>query len=130
MREDEVTFRIIGCAMTVHRALGPGLLESAYQNSLDYEFRREKLKIESQKELPLIYNGVRTKKGYRIDFLVENRVVVEVKAVKQITLLDQAQMQTYLRLSNVKIGLILNFNTRWLKNGIYRVLNPLCVENK
>jgi GxxExxY protein len=126
---DEITYKIIGCAFTVHKALGPGLLESAYQSSFEHELLRIKLQVETQKILPLTYNGIRTKKGYRIDFLVEKEVVVEVKAVREITLLDHAQVQTYLRLLNCRIGLLLNFNTRWLKNGISRVINPLCVEH-
>ena len=124
MEEDQLTSRIIACALTVHQALGPGLLESAYQNCLEADLRKQGLKIETQLLLPLIYNGVRTKKGYRVDFLVEKKVVVEVKAERRITLLDHAQVQTYLRLLNCRIGLLLNFNTRWLKNGIARIINP------
>jgi GxxExxY protein len=124
MEEDAITARIIACAVKVHDTLGPGLLESAYQISLEEEFKEEKLHFKSQVALPLIYNGRRTKKGYRVDFLVEGRVVVEVKAEKQIQLLDFAQVQTYLKLLELRVGLILNFNSRWLKNGIARIVNP------
>jgi GxxExxY protein len=124
MREDAITSRIIACAIKVHQTLGPGLLESSYQIGLEEEFKEEKLQFRSQLALPLIYNGRRTKKGYRIDFLVEERVVVEVKAERQISLLDHAQVQTYLKLLDLHVGLILNFNSHWLKNGIARIVNP------
>ena len=124
MEEDRITADIIGCAIRVHKALGPGLLESAYQIALESEFRKEKLKFKNQLSFPFVYDGIRTKKGYRIDFLIEERVVVEVKAVKQIQLIDHAQMNTYLRLLNCPVGLILNFNSMWMKNGIFRVVNP------
>jgi GxxExxY protein len=106
MEEDAVTDRIISCAIKVHKALGPGLLESAYQISLEEEFDQSDLKFKSQLALPLVYGGRRTRKGYRIDFLVEESVVVEVKAERRIQLLDFAQVQTYLRLLNLRVGLI------------------------
>ena len=124
MKEDAITGRVIACAIKVHKILGPGLLESSYQIALEEEFKDERLQFKSQLALPLIYNGKRTKKGYRIDFLVEERVVVEVKAERQISLLDHAQVQTYLKLMQLRVGLILNFNSQWLKNGIARIVNP------
>jgi GxxExxY protein len=123
MREDDITEKIIACALRVHSALGPGLVESAYQNCLEPEFRKNDLKFEAQKVVNLMYEGVPTRKGYRVDFLVEDAVVVEVKAQKTITLLDHAQLKTYLKLLGLRVGLILNFNTVWLKTGIYRVIN-------
>src|SRR5688572_15910541 len=111
MEEDAITARIIVCAINVHQNLGPGLLESSYQIGLEEEFKDARVQFQSQLALPLIYNGRRTKKGYRIDFLVEGCVVVEVKAEKQISLLDHAQVQTYLKLTNLRVGLILNFNS-------------------
>ena len=125
MEEDSITTRIIGCAIKVHKVLGPGLLESAYQNALESEFKRARLNFKSQLTFPLVYNGIRTKKGYRVDFLVEENVVLEIKAQKQIPLIDHAQMNTYLRLLSCRVGLIINFNTLWLKNGVFRILNPL-----
>jgi len=108
MKDDAITRRIIGCAIRVNKALGPGLLESAYQVGLEEEFKQDKLKFKSQLALPLIYNGRRTKKGYRVDFLVEGRVVVEVKAERRIQLLDLAQVHTYLKLLNLPVGLLSN----------------------
>ena len=99
-------------------------MESAYRNSLCHELKREKHHVEMEKYLPLVYAGVRTKKAYRIDLLIENRVVVEVKALTAITPVMFAQMQTYLTLSNCNVGLILNFNVRYLKDGIKRIINP------
>lgn len=128
MTVDQITHKIIGCSFTIHRALGPGLLESAYLNCFGHELRREGLNVEMQKQLPLIYNGIRTKKGYRVDLLVENCVIVEVKAAKKIHPIEESQLHTYLRLSNLKIGLILNFNVRWMKDGIRRIINPNFVE--
>lgn len=124
MEEDAVTARIIACAIKVHKALGPGLLESAYQISMEEEFKLSDLQFKAQLAVPFIYNGRRTKKGYRIDFLVEGRVVVEVKAERRIQLLDFAQVQTYLKLMHLRVGLILNFDTQWMKNGIARIVNP------
>ncbi len=124
MEEDRITGEIIGCAIRVHKALGPGLLESAYQISLEEEFKSNDIEFKSQLILPLVYNGKRTKKGYRIDLLVEKRVVVEVKSERRIQRLDCAQLQTYLKLLHLRVGLILNFNTQWMKNGIARIVNP------
>jgi GxxExxY protein len=124
MEEDRLTSRIIASALRVHKALGPGLLESAYLNSFSHDLKLNNLKIETEKTLPLVYDGIRTKKGYRIDLLIENKVIVEVKAVKAIRPIDVSQMQTYLTLTGLKVGLIINFNVRWLKDGIKRVINP------
>lgn len=123
MNEDRLTNIIIGSAIKVHRALGPGLLESAYRNGLAHDLSLMKLKVEAEKTLPLVYAGIRTSKGYRLDLLVEGTVVVEVKAARAILPIDLAQMQTYLTLTNAPVGLIINFNVRWLKDG-KRVINP------
>ena len=124
MEEDRITADIIASAFRVHNALGPGLLESAYRNGLAHDLTLKKRYVEIEKTLPLIYDGVRTKKGYRIDLLVERKVVVEVKAAKAIQPIDISQMQTYLTLTESAVGLIINFNVRWLKDGIKRVINP------
>ena len=123
MHIDQITTRIIGCGIIIHRELGPGLLESAYEGCFEDALRRAGLHVERQKTLPLRYGNVTTKQGYRPDLLVERAVVVEVKAVKTIDLVIEAQMNTYLRLLNYRIGLIINFNVRWLKNGIRRIIN-------
>ena len=122
MEEDRLTNIIIASALKVHKALGPGLYESAYRNGLVHDLKLKKLRVEVEKTLPLIYDGIRTKKGYRLDLLVEEKVVVEVKAEKAILPIHFAQMQTYLTLSEVQIGLIINFNVRWLKDGLKRVV--------
>lgn len=119
-----VTDKIISCAMKIHRDLGPGLLESAYESCLENRLTNDGLDVRRQKRLPLIYAGVKTNQGYRIDLLVEKLVIVEVKAAKRVDLIVNAQMRTYLKLSRCPVGLIINFNVLWLKNGIYRIMNP------
>jgi GxxExxY protein len=122
MEVDRLTGDIIASALKVHRALGPGLLESAYRNGLAHDLSLKKLFVEVEKTLPLVYDGVRTKKGYRLDLLVERQVVVEVKAAKAILPIDFAQMQTYLTLTEAPVGLIINFNVRWLKDSLKRII--------
>ncbi len=117
-----ITEQILKCAFKVHTELGPGLLESAYEECLYYELKQAGLKVEKQKALPLIYFEVKLEAGYRIDLLVENAVVVEVKAVEVLNDVHTAQVLTYLKLSKCKIGLLLNFNVASLKNGIKRLI--------
>lgn len=123
MEDSQITEKIIGCAINVHSALGPGLLESAYQECLYYELRKNNLYVEKEKSLPLIYESVKLECGYRIDLLVENRIVVEIKAVEALNDVHLAQVLTYLKLSNNRIGLLMNFNVAKLKEGIKRVVN-------
>jgi GxxExxY protein len=123
MIENVVTSQIINAAMEVHKTLGPGLLESSYENCLAYLLNKRGLKVEKQKHLPLVFHEVKLEAGYRIDLLIENMVVVEVKAADAIIDIHMAQILTYLRLSNCRVGLILNFNTVYLKDGIRRVIN-------
>lgn len=125
MNENELSSAIIGCALRVHKALGPGLLESAYEACLLYELTRSNLKVEQQKGLPLVYQDVNLECGYRVDLLVENKVIVELKAVESINPLHSAQVLTYLKLSHCKLGLIINFNVLLLKDGIRRIVNNL-----
>ncbi len=120
---DQTTSEIIRAAMAVHRAVGPGLLESAYEACLVYELREAGLKVEQQKPLPVVYRGVKLDCGYRLDLVVESEVVVEIKAVEKLTSIHTAQMLSYLRLSGCKVGLIINFHVQMLKNGIRRVVN-------
>ncbi len=117
---NNLTFDIIGCALKVHTALGPGLLESTYETCLAYELIEAGFKIETQKALPVIYKEVKLDAGYRIDILVENKVIIELKAVEAICGIHVAQLLTYLKLSGVKIGLLINFNVKDLKQGIKR----------
>jgi GxxExxY protein len=125
MNENELSSAIIGCALKVHKALGPGLLESAYEACLLYELTRSNLKVEPQKGLPLVYQDVKLECGYRVDLLVESKVIVELKAVESINPLHSAQLLTYLKLSYCKLGLIINFNVLLLKDGIRRIVNNL-----
>jgi GxxExxY protein len=125
MTENEISERIIGCAIEVHRELGPGLLESSYEACLYYELTQFGLLVERQKELPLIYKKVEIDCGYRIDLLVENKVIVEVKAIKDLDDVHLAQVLSYLKLSKCKLGLLINFNVTLLKNGIKRIVNKL-----
>jgi GxxExxY protein len=125
MTENELSHKIIGCAMKVHTALGPGLLENAYEECLFYELVQSGLKVEKQKALPLVYHEVRLDAGYRVDLLVANKVIVELKAVEAFHDVHLAQVLTYLKLSNCKLGLLINFNVRSLRDGIKRVANGL-----
>jgi GxxExxY protein len=120
---NEITESVIGAAIAVHRELGPGLLESAYEACLEYELNEKKLKVERQKSVPLIYRGVRLDCGYRLDFLVEDKVVVEVKAVDKLEPIHEAQLISYLKLSGCKVGLLINFKVHTLKHGIRRFVN-------
>lgn len=122
MRENELATNIIGAAIEVHKQLGPGLLESAYETCLAQEMSLREVEFEQQKPLPLTYKGTRLDCGYRLDFLVEGLVVVELKAVKKFEPVHKAQMLTYLKLTNCKLGLLLNFHTVLLKTGIRRVV--------
>jgi GxxExxY protein len=118
-----ITEAIIGAAITVHKALGPGLLESAYEACTAYELAERGLKIERQKPLPLIYKQAHLDCGYRVDLLVEDKVIVEIKAVDQLLPIHQAQLLSYLKLSGCKLGLLINFNVQLLTNGVVRVIN-------
>ncbi len=123
MNENELSNIIIGCALEVHTQLGPGLLESAYKECLYYELKNLKLDVQKEKALPIIYKEVRLDHGYRIDLLVNNKVVIEIKTVDFFIEVHTAQVLTYLKLGNYKLGLILNFYVSSLKNGIKRVVN-------
>ncbi len=115
--------KIIGCAIEVHRKLGPGLLESAYQECLLFELQQAGLKVKKEKPMPIVYKEVKLDHGYRIDLLVEEKVVVEIKTVEGFNDVHVAQVLTYLNLGNYKLGLLLNFHTTVLKNGIRRIIN-------
>ena len=125
MKENEISGKIIGCAIEVHKALGPGLLESAYEECLYYELQAAGLKVEKQKPLPVVYKEVKLEAGYRIDLLVEDCFVVELKAVEALHDVHTAQVLTYLKLSGCKLGLLLNFNVYRLSEGIKRLVNKL-----
>ncbi len=125
MEINEISGQVVDAAMKVHSALGPGLLESAYEACLVFELHRRGLKAVSQVELPVVYDSVRIDVGYRLDVLVEDAVVLELKAVKELAPIHRAQLLSYLKLSGYKLGLLLNFNTVHLKDGIVRMVNNL-----
>ena len=118
-----ITDTTIGSAIAVHRELGPGLLESAYEACLAFELADRGLSVERQKGLPVIYRDVKLDCGYRIDLLVEDKVIVELKAVERVEPIHTAQLLSYLKLSGCKLGLLINFNVKVLKNGIRRLIN-------
>jgi GxxExxY protein len=129
MTENYISRQVVGAAIEVHRELGgPGLLEGIYEEALAFELKSAGLDVKRQKLLPILYKGVEIKKPLCLDLLVENKVVVEVKAVDKFNPIFAAQLLTYLRLGRYKLGLLLNFGDAYLKNGIHRVVNQ-CPEN-
>jgi GxxExxY protein len=122
-RLNKISEIVIGAAIDVHRALGPGLLESAYESCLVFELAQRGLKVEQQKPLPIVYREVRLDCGYRIDMLVENQVIIEVKSIDALLPIHKAQLLSYLKLSGCHLGLLINFNVRVLKDGVVRVVN-------
>ncbi len=125
MIENEITEAFIGCAMRVHRKLGPGLLESVYEECVAYEMTTVGLYFERQKALPVIYETIKLESGYRVDFIIERKVIIELKAVEVLNDVHLAQLMTYLRLADCRLGLLMNFNVVLLRQGIRRVANNL-----
>ena len=125
MDENQLSNLIIGCAIEVHKILGPGLLESAYENCLAYELSQKGVAVLQQVPMPIVYKDVHLDHGYRMDLLVSGKVVVEVKSVEFISDVHEAQLLTYLILGDYRLGLILNFNTNTLRSGIKRLVNRL-----
>jgi GxxExxY protein len=123
MELNDLTEKIIGCAITVHRALGPGLIESAYEVCLAHEINKQGFDVQTQVALPVIYDSIKLDAGYRLDLLVEKRVVIELKAVERLIPIHEAQLLSYLKLSKLPIGLLINFNVRLLRDGIRRLVN-------
>jgi len=122
---DAISYKNIGLAIEVHKELGPGLLESAYQECLWYELKNSGLQVEKQKALPIIYKDIKLDHGYRIDLLVEGKIVVELKTVEAFSDVHFAQIITYLKLGNYPLGLLINFDSKILKNNIKRFINTL-----
>jgi len=120
---NSITGQIIGLAIKVHRLLGPGLLESVYLTCLSYELRKAGLKVEREKIIPLFYEGIKLDQSYRLDLLVNEKVIVEIKAVESIAAIHRAQLLSYLKLTSCPIGLLINFNVELLKEGINRMVN-------
>jgi GxxExxY protein len=123
MHVNEISGEIVDAAMKVHSTLGPGLLESAYEACLAYELRKRGLRVRTQVPVPIVYDGIVVEQGYRIDMLVEESVVVELKAVRKITPVDEAQILSHIMLGRYWIGLLINFHEMLLKNGIRRFVN-------
>ncbi len=120
--ESDISPRVIGLAIDVHRHLGPGLLESAYEECLCFELAQTGIAYRRQVPLPIVYKDIRLDCGYRMDVVVENRLIIEIKAVERVAPLHEAQILTYLRLSGLRVGLLMNFNTVVLKDGIRRLV--------
>ena len=125
MTENELSKVVFDCALKVHQALGPGLLESAYEECLFHELKKNGLDVQKQKALPLVYEEVKLDVGYRIDIIVENKLIIEVKSVETLNDVHFAQLLTYLKLTNCKLGLLINFNVLLIKNGIKKIVNNL-----
>ena len=119
---NKLSYEIIGAIYKVHTELGPGLLESTYEVCLEYELLKKGLKVKRQKALPVIYNEIKLEEGYRIDLLVENSIILELKSIDEIAPIHKAQLMTYLKLSGLKLGLLLNFNVKDMKEGINRII--------
>ena len=125
MTENELSYEIIRLALSLHKTVGPGLLESAYENALAHDLREAGLQVKQQIPMPFVYKEVKMDVGYRIDLLVEDKVIIEVKSLENLAPVHYAQLLTYLKLSNKKLGLLMNFNSKILKDGIHRIVNKL-----
>jgi len=125
MTENELSYKIIGVALEIHKNIGPGLLESAYENALAFDLKEMGYEVKQQVPMPFIYKDVKQDVGYRIDLIVENKVLIEIKSVENLAPVHFAQTLTYLKLSGLKLGLLVNFNTKTLKEGIHRIANNL-----
>lgn len=122
MEFDSLSNRVIGCALEVHRNLGPGLLESTYEQCLSYELNAEAIPFKLQYPLPVVYKNIKLDCGYRIDLLIDDRIIVELKSVDKIQSIYHAQLLTYMKLANISVGLLINFNVKYLKDGIHRMV--------
>ena len=125
MTENEIAKIIVDAALKIHRALGPGLLESVYEATLAFELEQRGLKTVKQLALPVVYEGVYPELGFRADLIIENKVIIEIKSVEALAPVHRKQVETYLRLTGAKLGLLINFNVELIKNGIQRVVNRL-----
>lgn len=125
MSENEISSKIIGAAIEVHKQLGPGLLESTYETCLAYELKQMGLDVKQQQALPVLYKEVKLDAGYRIDLLIENKVIIEIKSVEALADIHTAQLLTYLKLKDLKLGLLINFNSVRVVDGLKRIVNNL-----
>ena len=122
MKFDDLSNRVLGCAIEVHRQLGPGLLESTYEQCLAYELIQAGIPCKAQQPIPVAYKQIKLDCGYRLDLLVDDQLIVELKSVEQLLKIHEAQVLTYMKLANIRIGLLINFNVQILKNGIKRLV--------
>jgi GxxExxY protein len=125
MTENEIATIIVDASLRIHRALGPGLLESVYQAALNYELQKRGLVVVQQLGLPVHYDGVKLDLGFRVDLLVSEKVIIEIKSVEALAPVHKKQLETYLRLTDLRLGLLINFNVELIKDGIHRVVNRL-----
>ena len=125
MTENDISYKAIGAAIEIHKSIGPGLLESAYENALAYDLKELGFNVRQQVPMPFIYKEVKQEVGYRIDLLINSKVIIEVKAVEAVAPVHFARLLTYLKLSGIKLGLLINFNSKTLKDNIHRVVNNL-----
>jgi GxxExxY protein len=125
MHENEISGIVVGAAFKVHTSLGPGLLESVYEKILAYELRKRGLRVEVQQPVPIQYDNLYFDKGYRLDLLVEDKVIVEIKSIEEVAPIHKKQLLTYLKLKNKRLGLLINFNVELIKQGITRAVNGL-----
>ena len=125
MIENEISYKVIGAALEIHKNIGPGLLESAYENALAFDLREIGFEVKQQAAMPFIYKDIKQDVGYRIDLIVNDKVIIEIKSVENLAPVHFAQTLTYLKLSGLKLGLLINFNTKILKEGIHRIVNNL-----
>lgn len=123
MKLNELTEKIIGAAINVHRELGPGLLKSAYEKCMVFDLTETGFKVEQQKPLPIVYKGVKLECGYRLDLLIEDEIIVEIKSVEKLLPIHQAQLLSYLKIADKRVGMLINFNVKVLKRGLRRVVN-------
>ena len=125
MTENEISYKVIGAAIELHKSIGPGLLESAYENALAFDLKAMGFTVRQQVPMPFIYIEVKQDVGYRIDLLIHDKLILEIKAIEVLAPVHYTQLLTYLKLSGIKLGLIINFNSKTLKNNIHRVVNNL-----
>lgn len=125
MTENEISYKIIGAPIELHRNIGPGLLESTYENALAFDLREMGLDVKQQVAMPFHYKEIKMEVGYRIDLVIENKVILEIKSVEALAPVHHSQVLTYLKLSGLKLGLLINFNSQILKNNIHRIVNNL-----
>jgi GxxExxY protein len=125
MNENDISYKIIGAAIELHKNIGPGLLESVYENALAYDLMEIGFDVKQQCPMPFVYKEVKMDVGYRLDLLVDNKVIVEIKSIENLAPVHYAQTLTYLKLSGLKLGLLINFNSKFLKDNIHRIVNNL-----